>query len=186
MAEAVQQQDFVSREEYYRWRETQTSGRFERIDGFIVAMAPERGAHLRAKAAAWLSLRRAIDVAGADCQALPDGATIATGESDYEPDAVVNCGPPMADDALTVPNPLIVVEVLSPSTQSADTSAKLTGYFAVPSVRHYLIVHPARQTLIHHQRSATTAGAIDTQILSEGKLRLDPPGLIVEVADFFE
>ncbi len=45
-----------SREEYRQWCEKQASGRFERIDGRIVAMAPERGAHLRVKSAIWLAL----------------------------------------------------------------------------------------------------------------------------------
>ena len=35
-------------------------------------------------------------------------------DTDYEPDAVVNCGPPIPDDAIAAPNPVIVVEVLSP------------------------------------------------------------------------
>jgi hypothetical protein len=41
---------------------------------------------------------RAVTVAGVPCKALPDGATVETGDSDYEPDALVNCGEPMADD----------------------------------------------------------------------------------------
>ena len=87
-----------SREEFRRWCETQTKGRYERVDGRIVAMAPERGAHLRVKGAIYKALDRAVAVAGVLCQALPDGATVETGDSDYEPDALVNCGEPMADD----------------------------------------------------------------------------------------
>ena len=37
---------YYSREEFRRWCEAQTKGRYERLDGRIVAMAPERGAHL--------------------------------------------------------------------------------------------------------------------------------------------
>jgi hypothetical protein len=37
--------------------------------------------------------------AGVHCQVLPDGATVETGDSDYEPHALVNCGEPMADAA---------------------------------------------------------------------------------------
>jgi hypothetical protein len=61
-------------------------------------MAPERGAHLRVKGAIYKALDRAVTVAGVLCQALPDGATVETGDSDYEPDALANCGEPMADD----------------------------------------------------------------------------------------
>ena len=91
-----------TRDEYRRWCAAQPSGRYERVDGRIVAMAPERGAHLSVKGAVYKALGRAVAgavaAAGVDCQALPDGATVETGDSDCEPDAVVNCGAPMADD----------------------------------------------------------------------------------------
>ena len=133
-----------SREEFRLWYEAQETGRYERVDGRIIAMAPERGAHLRVKGAVYKALDRAIAIAGVACQALPDGATVETGDSDYEPDALVNCGEAMADDAVAVPNPVVVVEVLSPGTASTDTGGKLADYFRVPSVAHYLIIHPIR------------------------------------------
>jgi Uma2 family endonuclease len=173
-----------TREEYRRWYERQPAGRFERVDGRIVAMAPERGAHLRVKAAVWLILRQAVAAAGAPCQALPDGATVAAGDSDYEPDAVVNCGEPMADDAVVAPNPVVIVEVLTPSTASTDTSGKLLDYFTIPSVAHYLIVHPTRRSIIHHRRTA--AGAIETRVVGSGPITMDPPGITVSVEAIYE
>jgi Uma2 family endonuclease len=47
--------------------------------------------------------------------------------------------PALADDAVAAPNPVIIVEVLSPGTTSTDTGGKLADYFCVPSVAHYLI-----------------------------------------------
>jgi hypothetical protein len=35
-----------------------------------------------------------------------------------------------------------VVEVVSPSARKFDGKTKLTGYFSLPSVQHYLIVGP--------------------------------------------
>ena len=35
---------YYSREEFRRWCEAQKKGRYERVDGRIVVMAPERGA----------------------------------------------------------------------------------------------------------------------------------------------
>jgi Uma2 family endonuclease len=179
----VEAERIYSREEFRQWCERQVSGRYERIDGRIVAMAPERGAHLRVKAAVWLALRNAIKVAGVACQALPDGATIETGECDYEPDAVVNCGAPMADNAIAAPNPTIVVEVLSPGTASSDTGAKLVGYFQVPSIAHYLIVHATRRVITHHRR---TADGIDTRIIVAGKLVMEPPGITITLEDIYD
>jgi hypothetical protein len=57
------------------------------------------------------------------------------------------------------------------------------GYFELPSVAHYLIVHPAKRSVIHHRRETT--GGIATRILSSGKIQLDPPGLSVLVEEFY-
>ena len=171
-----------SREEFRRWCEAQPTGRYERVDGRIVAMSPERGAHLRMKAAVYVALRRAITAAGVDCQALPDGATVETGDSDYEPDALVNCGEPMADDAVAAPNPVIVVEVLSPGTASTDTGGKLADYFRVTSVAHYLIVHPTRRMVTHHRRAGDV---ISTVVVVNGPITLAPPGIVVTVEEIY-
>ncbi len=58
----------------------------------------------------------------------------------YEPDALVRCGPPLPDDAVTLTDPVIVVEVLSPSTRASDAGTKLDDYVRLHSLRHYLIV----------------------------------------------
>ena len=174
---------YWSREEYRAWCAAQPRGRFERVDGQIVKMAAERAGHVRVKTAVFLALARAIRAAGVECEAFTDGLTIETGDNDYEPDAVVNCGPRIADDAIAAPNPVIVVEVLSPGTQSTDTGGKLAGYFLVPSVMHYLIVHPTRRIVTHHRR---VGDRIETLPIVNGPLTLDPPGIVVEVEAFYE
>ena len=50
----------MSREEYRRWAEAQPRGRFERVAGEVVAMAPERVAHNRVKLRVWQALDAAI------------------------------------------------------------------------------------------------------------------------------
>ena len=174
----------MTREEYRRWAEAQPRGRYELVEGEIVAMAPERVVHVRVKARVWQALDRAARVAGLPCEALADGVTVEVSDiTDYEPDALVNCGEPMADDAVAAPNPVIVVEVLSPSTQSVDTSAKLADYFRVPSIQHYLIVRADRRAVIHHRRRDD--GGIDTQLITEGQIALNPPGIGIQVEDFY-
>lgn len=175
----------MSREDYRRWAEAQPRGRFERVAGEVVAMAPERAAHNRVKARVWRALDEAVRSAGLPCEAFADGMTVEIGEDyDYEPDAVVNCGDRLLPDVVAAPNPVVVVEVLSPSTQSTDTGAKLADYFRVPSVRHYLILRADRPQIIHHRRSDDGAG-IETRVLADGTIRLDPPGFEVAMADFY-
>ena len=66
---------------------------------------------------------------------------------------------------MEIPNPVVVVEVLSPSTAADDQGVKLDGYFSLPSVQHYLIVDPDRRVMIHHKRRPD---AIETRIFREG------------------
>lgn len=127
----------MPREEYRRWAEAQPSGRFERIDGVVVAMAPERLSHADRKALAWLALRRAV--AGLPCHVYPDGVTVEVDDSDFEPDVVLRCGEALSGDEVAVPDPVVLVEVLSPSTRDDDLTRKLVAYFRLASVRHYLI-----------------------------------------------
>ena len=70
----------MGREEYRHWAMAQARGRFERVDGEVVAMAPERIAHVRTKYHAWQALDRAIRAAGVPCEAIGDWATVEVGE----------------------------------------------------------------------------------------------------------
>jgi Uma2 family endonuclease len=87
------------------------------------------------------------------------------------------------DEALEVTDPIVVVEILSPSSRGIDTGLKLDGYFRLASLRHYLVVNTEGRVVLHHRRDET--GAIGVRILHEGTLRLDPPGLAVEIGDLF-
>jgi Uma2 family endonuclease len=173
----------MSADEFLVWAEVQ-EGRWELHDGVLVAMSPERVAHVRTKGEALLALKAAIARANAPCEALPDGAAVRINQRTvFEPDALVYCGPRLPPDAIEVPNPVIVVEVLSPTTAARDHGAKLTGYFSLPSLAHYLILDPERRVLIHHKRGQ--GDVIETRILTEGLVRLDPPGLEAPVAEIF-
>lgn len=182
MSLARSESNYVSREEYRRWCDAQPTGRYERDEGEIVAMAPERVAHVRMKGAVYRALYRAVAAVGVPCEVLSDGVTVETGDSDYEPDTTVNCGTPMADDDIAASNPVIVVEVLPPRTSGVDTGAKLAGYFRVPSIMHYLIVHPAKRSVIHHRR---VADGIATRIVADGPVEMAPPGITIEVDELY-
>jgi Uma2 family endonuclease len=175
----------LTREEYRRWAEAQPRGRSELISGEIFAMAPERIAHAEIKAAAWLALRQAIRAAGVACQAFPDGITVEIDDNtDFEPDAVVNCGERPDGNAVAAPNPVVVVEVTSPGTRSVDTGYKLTGYFRVPSIRHYLVVLTERRMVVHHARRDD--GGIETRMVASGRIEMEPPGIAITVEELFE
>ena len=170
--------------EFLTWAETQEDGRYELIRGKIVAMAPERWEHVEAKQRAFRALETAIQRAGVACQALIDGLAVAVDDAtSYIPDALVNCGEPGAPDSLVAPRPVIVVEVLSPSTRNIDKSVKLADYFRVPGLSHYLIVDLGRRHVLHYRRQPD--GTILVAIVKDGEMVCDPPGLSIDVASLF-
>jgi Uma2 family endonuclease len=177
----------MTADEFLAWALEQregSGGRYELAAGEVIAMAPERAAHALVKLAVARALEDAVAAAGLPCQVFPDGMAVAIDEATvYEPDASLRCGPKLAEDALELPDPLVIVEVLSPSSRAQDSGAKLEAYFRLPSVRHYLIVNTATRSVIHHARGA--GGAIATRIHAGGELRLEPPGLGLRPADFF-
>jgi Uma2 family endonuclease len=159
-------------------------GRWELRDGRPVMMAPERALHALTKYAAQESLKAAIQRARLPCRMFPDGMTVRiTARTAFEPDALVVCPSPSDLSTMEIPNPVVVVEVLSASTAADDHGLKLDGYFSLPSVEHYLILDADRRVMIWHKRG--TAGAIETRMLRDGLVRLEPPGPEGEVAAFF-
>ena len=159
-------------------------GRWELRDGQPVMMAPERAAHALTKLSAQIALKEGVRRAGLPCRVFPDGMTVRIApRTAFEPDALVVCPPPTDLNTMEILNPVVVVEVLSPSTAADDHGVKLDGYFSLPSVAHYLILDADRRVLIHHRRAH--AGAIETRVLREGKVILDPPGFEAQVAAFF-
>jgi Uma2 family endonuclease len=173
----------ITVDEFLAWAENQ-EGRYELYYGQIYAMAPERSGHAKAKFAVQTALQEGIRKTGLPCHMLPDGMTVRVSEhTAHEPDALVYCGEELSPDAIEVPNPVIVVEVSSPSTRRIDAALKLKGYFSLPSVHHYLIVDPGKPPLIHHQRQAD--GTILTRLISSGVVQLEPPGFEIQMADIF-
>jgi Uma2 family endonuclease len=175
----------VTSREFIEWAMGRPEGeRYELVAGEVVAMSPERASRNRVKGNAYGAFRRAIEAAGLPCQVFTDGMAVEIDDdTTYEPDAMVRCGEPVPDDAVVVRDPLIVVEVVSPSSGGVDSGAKLADYFRLPSVRNYLIVRARQRTVVHHRRDE--AGRIATTIVGSGTLDLTPPGIAVEVAEFF-
>lgn len=58
------------------------------------------------------------------------------------PDAVVICGTPIVsdNDSQAITNPLVIIEVLSPSTQDYDKIEKFNDYRTLPSFKEYVLI----------------------------------------------
>ena len=164
---------------FIAWAMEQPEGaRYELFDGEIVPKAAERIAHGRAKGQIFRALSDAVEAAGLDCEVFVDGVAVPIDEhTTYEPDVLLRCGTPLAGSDTRIDDPVVVVEVASPSSRARDVGAKLADYFKLPSVCHYLIVRAEDRTVVQHSRQP--GGTIQTTIIRNGPVALDPPGLIM-------
>jgi Uma2 family endonuclease len=173
----------MSVDEFLPWAERQPE-RWELFDGVAVNMSPERVIHGETKYRAARAFDEAIGKAGVPCRFVLDSAAVRIdARNSYQPDLLVYCGEPVSGDATIIPEPVVVVEVLSPGNAMKDLRDKLQGYFLVPSIQHYLVVDPDKRIVIHHARG--NSEEIATRIVSEGNITLDPPGLTLPLAALF-
>ena len=122
----------------------------EFLDGEVWAMTGGTLRHSLLAGNAFAQLRATLP---ARCQVWGPDARVrveATGLATY-PDLSVVCGElrrhPEDEDAIA--NPLLLLEVLSRSTESYDRGEKFAHYRRVPSLRHYLLVSQDRRRVDH-------------------------------------
>jgi Uma2 family endonuclease len=122
---------------------------------------------------------------GTGCSVFVDGVQVEGENFSFIPDVVVTCGP---EDYATprVDEPMIVVEVLSPSSEKDDLGRKQAFYFGIPSLRHYLVVHQDRRLIVHHERRDDLSGKFLATIAPPDPIRLDPPGISLAFDDVYE
>lgn len=168
-------------DQFRDWYEQQT-GRYELHNGDVFAMSPQRNWHATTKASVYRSLYQAVKRAGLPCHVMPEGAAVHVSDATwYEPEALVYCGPEAPGGDIKIDNPIVVVEIVSPSIGRLDETAKLAGYVDRESVQHYLIVSPPEKRLVHHKPQSD--GTILTRIITSGPLLLDPTGLTVDLTE---
>jgi Uma2 family endonuclease len=140
--------------------------------------------HVRVKWRVANVLETALARSGVVVEVFGDGAAVMIADRTvHEPDAMLRLGPSLPDNDILVLDPLIVVEVLSPSTGPVDTSTKLANYFRLPSVAHYLVVNTTEKLVLHDRRGPD--GLPVMTAYKDGTLTLDPPGLSLQIRDFF-
>jgi Uma2 family endonuclease len=129
-------------EEYYAMLEA-SDRRWEFWDGEFICMAGGSPAHAQIASRVLVSLSNQLD--GHDCEVLGADMPIKTPSLPpfRYPDLSVVCGKPQfekVDKFYTLANPLILVEVLSASTEQLDREPKRLAYQAIPSLQEYLLI----------------------------------------------
>jgi Uma2 family endonuclease len=130
-------------------------------------------------------LAAAIERAGVPFYAAPMGPIVRiTRDYAFEPDALVAPLPEPHETDLEIPNPVIVVEVLSPSTAKRDRTDKVAGYSKVASIEHYLIVDPEEREVAWYRRAGASKLRSPVAV-RDGTLELVPPGIALSVEKIF-
>jgi Uma2 family endonuclease len=139
----------------YLAREATSEVKHEFINGEAFAMAGGTLEHGALALALGGELRTALT--GKPCRTYSSDVRVkvlSTGASFY-PDLSIVCGkvetPP--DDANAIANPLVLVEVLSDSTEAYDRGAKAGHYRRIDSLREYVLVSQAEQRVEIQRRN---------------------------------
>src|SRR5216684_3356246 len=122
-------------DEFLAWSERQPAeNRYELVDGEVVPMSPERYRHSLVKFEAAKALDAAVKAAGVPCRVLPDGPGVVINDRTTRvPDASVRyrARAKQNPESTVLAAPLIVLEVVSPSTERDDLGDKLVEYLSV-------------------------------------------------------
>lgn len=178
----------MSTDEFIVWNQSLDDGaRYELVEGRPVRLQSEQVRHSEIRLSVAVAFRNGLKEFGlSSCRAFPDGVGIKIGPmSVREPDALVHCGPYDGSDSC-VSNPVVVVGVVSPSSARSDAGPKLSDYFSVMSIEHYLLLYGDEERVVHH-RQTQVVGEIATRILGRGDIvDLSPPGFTVSVDALFD
>lgn len=143
----------MSAAEYLEWERRQV-GKHEYHLGEVFAMAGGSPRHNFLSNAIGAELRAAVR--GKPCHVLSPDQRISAqqGERYVYADAVVACGgvrmDPGTSDVLA--NPSVIVEVLSPSTETYDRGQKWEAYQRLASLTDYLLVSQTSVRIEHYRR----------------------------------
>lgn len=116
--------------------------RYELYDGEAYAMAggsPEHGALM---GNAYAALRALFRSRG--CEVFVSDVYVRAEDDDYTamlPDVFVRCGPRPPGGSRYLSDPVLIVEVLSPTTMDFDRGEKLRRYKAMASVQHVMLIY---------------------------------------------
>lgn len=182
MAENVKPYDSLTVDEYLALEESATV-RHEYVGGEIFAMVGATKRHNRIigniYGLLWGTAR------SGSCRVYSESVKLRVADDViYYPDVMVACGPE-GDDPLIEDDPCLVVEVVSPSTETTDRREKLAAYKRMPGLRAYLIVSQDRKWIERHFRAENGAWHRG-DLVDEGRFPVPCPETDLSLAQIYE
>jgi Uma2 family endonuclease len=150
---SAQPQSFLTAQDYLAW-ERQQETRHEYLNGQIFAMTGASRAHNVLCLNLAASLHQQFR--GKPCEVYANDMRVKVSETGMYtyPDLVVACGEPRFEDQAvdTLLNPVLIIEILSDSTERYDRGAKFSHYRSLPSLQEYLLVSQTECRIEHYVR----------------------------------
>jgi Uma2 family endonuclease len=183
MPTALRRREPVTIEAFDAFVEAQVdTALFELVEGAIVMMTNPTEVDEQIAANIGAPLKLAMDVRG--CRTYQGGMRVQRSDDPREtdktrPDVVVRCGALGTRNYVT--DPLVVVEVLSPSTIDVDRGPKLDFYKSLPTVRHIALVYQD-QMRVEHYRRGEQGFELDVLKRAEETLHLEAVDFRIDLA----
>jgi Uma2 family endonuclease len=162
--------------------------RFEYFDGEIVLVAPSKVSHSGIVA----NIIRAIGnhLKDRPCRVFDFDVAIKTTKAPpfRLPDVSVVCGDPIIDEFQGIEmivNPLLICEVLSPTTASYDRDEKFLVYQAIESFQEYLLVERVRPHVTRYVRQPDGQWLRADIIGLESAVRLESLGVELPLSEIY-
>ena len=152
MPQRYLEQDSYTEDEYFAFEST-AFGRWEFVHGEIRAMSGGADDHNAISMNIGATLRAALLPKG--CRVYGSDMKVHTGDGiNTFPDVSVVCGPRIYHRGRTdiITNPILIVEVLSDSTEGYDRSEKFDHYRTIPSLDDYMLVEQTKASVLHYTR----------------------------------
>ncbi|MEO5338648.1 MAG: Uma2 family endonuclease [Magnetospirillum sp. WYHS-4] len=179
---ALKQPSHMTVEEFLAWDDG-TDTRYELVGGEVFAMAPPTASH------GTVAANLAITVGGRlrrPCRIISEAGILLPANVDtyYQADLMITCAAPTPGERIAS-NPLVILEVLSPSTSTYDRGAKLPDYRSIPSVQEIVLISStAMRAEIWHRTSE--GWAVSDANGSEAILRLTSVDIEVPLEAVYE
>jgi len=181
MAERVTQQHLLTVEEYLKLEES-ASVRHEYLAGEIHAMTGAIRRHNRISGNIY---RRLADAASSSSRVYFETVKLRAAEDViYYPDVMVSCEPE-PEDPYMESDPCLIVEVISPRTETTDRREKLAAYKRMPNLEAYLIVAQDRKWVERHFRDENGVWQRG-DLVDEGELPIPCPEMKLSLDDIYE
>jgi Uma2 family endonuclease len=143
---------YFTREDYFAFEET-SEEKHEFFRGEIFAMAGGTFNHARISGKTFSALE--VKLRGKPCQPTNSDMKIETpkGLITY-PDAAVFCGKPeLTANQCALLNPVVIIEVLSPSTRRYDQSDKFLLYRSIETFKDYILIDSEKVHVQHFRKT---------------------------------